>query len=121
MTNRGLAIYFYDERIRIAEKTFEDLRYPRYIHLFINEKEKQLYIRAAEARDNDTFRVSVTKRGGEYRYRISSKRFVKYLAAVVGVPFPSDSLWFEEGILLPDGKTVRIDLSHYNVTEYKAE
>jgi hypothetical protein len=121
MSNRGLAIYFYDERIRIAEKTFEDLRYPRYIHLFINEKEKQLYIRAAEMRDNDTFRVSVSKRGGEYRYRISSKRFVKYLAAVVGVPFPSDSLWFEEGTLLPDGKTVRIDLTHYNVTEYKAE
>ena len=120
MTNRGLAIYFYDERIRIAEKTFEDLNYPRYIHLFINEKEKQLFIRAAETRDNDTFRVSISKRGGEYRYRINSKSFVKYLATIIGVPFPSDSLWFKEGTLLPDGKTVRIDLSHYNVTEYKS-
>jgi len=120
MTNRGMAIYFHDERIRIFNKTIEDLGYPKYIHLFINETKKQLFIRRADSRDNDTFKVSYSKTGGEWRYRISSKWFVRYLADVIGVPFPSESLWFE-GTLLPDGITVAIDLNQYHVTEYKME
>ncbi len=118
MISRGLAIYFHDERIRIFNKTIEDLGYPKYIHLFINEADKQLFIRSSVKRDNDTFRVSYTELGNERRYRISSKWFVKYLASVIGVPFPSESLWFE-GNLLQDGETVLIDLSKYHITEYK--
>ena len=90
MTNRGLAIYFHDERIRIFNKTIEDLGYPKYIHIFIKEKEKQLFIRRSDTRDNDTFKISYSKLDGEWRYRINLRQFVNYLAGVIGVPFPSD-------------------------------
>ena len=118
MTNRGMAIYFHDERIRIFNKTIEDLGCPKYIHLFINEENGQLFIRRAEKRDNDTFRVTITKHRDSSRYRINSKSFVKYLAHVIGVAFPSDSLWFE-GRLLDDGMTVLINLRDFHISEYR--
>lgn len=120
MTNRGLAIYFHDERIRIFNKTIEDLGNPKYIHIYIKEKEKQLFIRRSDTRDNDTFRINYSKLDGEWRYRISSRQFVEYLAGVIGVPFPSESLWFD-GVLLQDGQTVFVDLAQYHVVEYKQE
>ena len=119
MDKRGLAIYFFDDTIRIFEKTMEELQFPKYIHLFIDRDKKLLYIKGSKARDNNTFRVSRRKESEEWRYRIYSKGFVKYLASLVGVPYPSDSLWYEEE-LLDDGNTVQVKLEEYHPIPYRA-
>lgn len=117
MTNKGITVYFFDERLRIFKEAMEFLKYPKYIHLLIDEKNKHLFIRRSETRDNDTFRVVTTQFGEERRYRISSKWFVKYLASLIGVEFPSNSLWFD-GYFMEDENTVLIDLNKYHVIEY---
>lgn len=118
MNNRGMAVYFYDERICLWKDTIEFLKNPKYIHLLIDEKNKHLFIRPAEKRDNDTFRIIYSQFDDDNRYRISSKRFVKYLAALIGVKFPSNSLWFE-GYFLEGEDTVLINLNHYHITDYR--
>ncbi len=120
MELQGIGIYFFDDRIRIFSKTMEDLKYPKYIHLLIMRKEKLLLIRGCEKRDNDTFKVMKRQDGGEWRYRISSKAFVIYLASLIGVPYPSDSLWLQEAIK-KDENTVLINLSNYQVLPYYSE
>ena len=118
MVKRGLAIYFFDDTIRIFEKTMEELQFPKYIHLFIDREKKLLYIKGSKARDNNTFRVSRRKESEEWRYRIYSKGFVKYLASLVGVAYPSDSLWFEEE-LMDGGNIVQVKLNEFHPIPYK--
>ena len=40
----GISTYFKGDRIRIRYKTIEELDYPEYIHLRINEEKKHLFI-----------------------------------------------------------------------------
>ena len=120
MEPQGLGIYFYDDRIRLFGKTMEDLGYPKYIHLLLMKEEKLLLIEGCDKRDNDTFKVSKRKDEGEWRYRISCKAFVKYLALLIGVPYPSESLWFQESIKR-DEKTVIINLNKYQVLPYYSQ
>lgn len=51
--NRGLGVYFFDDRIRISDRTMEELKNPKLIHLLLDRKQKHLYIRPSEKRDND--------------------------------------------------------------------
>lgn len=120
MVKKGLAIYFFDDTIHVFEKTMEELQYPKHIHIFINSEAKLLYVRSSLKRDNNTFKVNRKKENTEWRYRIFSKDFVKYLASLIGVHYPSNSIWLE-GILMEDGKTVQIDLSNYHVIPYRTE
>ena len=120
MINKAMAIYFYDERIRLCNEMMACLDYPKYIHILIDENNKHLFIKLAETRDNDTFRIVYSQFGTERRYRISSKWFVKRLAALIGVKFPSNSIWFE-GYYLEKNKSVFIDLKNFHITEYISE
>ena len=118
MINRGMAVYFYDERICLWKETIDYLNYPKYIHLLLDEKNKLLFIKPADKRDNDTFRIIYSQFDEDNRYRISSKQFVKKLASIIGVDFPSNSLWFE-GYYLKEEHSVLINLSRYHITEYR--
>ena len=120
MINRGIAIYFFDDRIRISDRTMEELGSPKYIHLLVNRKEKHLFIRASEKRDNDTFKVVRHKEHNGWCYRIYSKGFVKFLAYLIGVPYPSDSVWYDLK-MLDDGMTASVDLNKYHIIPYKDE
>ena len=100
-------------------KTVEDLDYPEYIHLKINEEKKHLFIERCDW-DMDAFRIlynQVTdgKKVKNKSCFIYAKSYLKYLAGVIGVPYDSPSLSFE-GQLMPDG-TVFIDLNQYKVIE----
>ena len=117
-TGNGISIYFYDERIRFRKGTVDEIGNPTYIHLYINEKKKQMFIQACEERDNDAFEITTEKNGGEWRLQIIAKAFVKYLATLIGVPFPSDSLYFPS-IPMGDDKTILIDLKDYQVIPYE--
>ena len=44
MMESGISTYFKNDRIRIRFKTIEDLDFPEYIHLRINEAKKYLFI-----------------------------------------------------------------------------
>lgn len=118
--NRGLGIYFFDDRIRFSEDTMNALKDPKYIHLLINRKEKHLYIRPSEKRDNDTFKVVRHEDRGGMTYRIYSKGFVKYLAYLIGVPYPFNSVWYDI-IMQEEGQTAFVDLKDYHITPYREE
>ena len=57
----NISTYFRNEKIRMRHKTIEDLSYPQYIHLRINEEKKHLFIERCE-RDMDAFSISVISR-----------------------------------------------------------
>lgn len=53
------------------------------------------------------------------RFYVNAKSLLDYLAKVIGVSRQSDSLRYI-GELLPDGKTVYIDLTHYEIIPYES-
>ena len=120
IVNRGLAIYFFDDRIRISDKTMEELNNPKYIHLLVNREEKQLYIRPSEKRYNDTLKVVRHKENGGWCYRIYSRGFLKFLAYLIGLPYPSDSVWYDLE-MQNDGKTALVNLNAYHIVPYRVE
>jgi len=119
MMESGISTYFKNDRIRIRFKTIEDLDFPEYIHLRINEAKKYLFIEKCD-RDMNAFHIIYTqvKDGKKVKTQscyINAKSFLKYMAGVIGVAEDSPSLRFR-GQLMPDG-TVFIDLGHYEIIE----
>lgn len=117
----GISVYFNGDKIRIRYKTIEELDYPEYIHLRINEEKKHLFIEKCE-RDMDAFRIEYQqvldgRKVKDPSCYIHAKNFLEHMAGVIGVPNDSPSLRFE-GLSMPDG-TVFIDLNRYEVIEYK--
>ena len=113
----GISTYFKGDRIRMRYKTIEDLKYPEYIHLRLNEEKKYLFLEKCE-RDMDAFRIEYRQATEGKKVRdpscyINAKYFLEYMAGVIGVAKNSPSLRFK-GQLLPDG-TVFVDLNHYEV------
>lgn len=201
----GISLYFRNDRINIRKRTIEVLNHPAYVHLFINEGKKQLFIQSS-TKNKDAFRVyykpeskkKASKETGnteltDYRavsqesqekicpdnlihednsstinhnsisanptansaqndlnrqdllelpekraqentddaeaatetvirperFYVNAKSLLDYLAKVIGVSRQSDSLRYV-GELLPDGKTVYIDLEQYEVIPYES-
>ena len=119
----GISAYFNDDKIRIRYKTIEDLDYPEYIHLRINEEKKHLFIEKCE-RDMDAFHIEYHQVPNGRKVKdpscyIHAKNFLEYMAGVIGVPKNSPSLRFE-GRPMPDG-TVFFDLRHYEVIKYRKD
>lgn len=117
----GISVYFNGDKIRIRYKTIEELDYPEYIHLRINEEKKHLFIEKC-GRDMDAFRIEYQqvldgRKVKDPSCYIHAKSFLEYMAGVIGVSKDSPSLRFE-GRPMPDG-TVFIDLNRYEVIEYK--
>lgn len=114
----GITIYFRRSTIHIRKKTLLDIGYPEYIHLLLNEKEKQMFIQRCE-RDRDAFKINyvMDRDGINKRFYISDKPFLKYLALLIGISKDSESLLYA-GTLLEDGKTVFVDLMKYQVIPY---
>lgn len=115
MNDSGITLLFRNERIYFAKSALINIGKPEYIHLLINEKDKQLFIQGCE-KDKDSFVIGY----GYKSWCVYSKLLLKYLAHVVGVPFPSDTLNFS-GTVLEDKKTVFVDLKKYTVVEYDGE
>jgi len=113
----GVSLYFRDNRIHIRRKTIYDLGKPKYVHLLINEREKQMFIQSCE-KDKDAFCLNYSAVDDDAeRCYVNAKALLQYLASVIGVAYPSDSLWFA-GTMLDDGKTVFIDMSSYQTIPY---
>ena len=115
MHETGISAYFRGDRIRIMFKTFEDLGHPEYIHLRLNAQKKHLFVEKCEWNKN-SFRLEYD--GDRIKYKscyIHTKRFLRYMAAVIGVPADSPTLRFK-GQLLPDGR-VFVDLNEYKVVK----
>lgn len=204
MNECGISLYFRNDRINIRKRTIEVLNHPAYVHLFINEGKKQLFIQSS-TKNKDAFRVyykpgskkKTSKETGKTeltdnrsgcqescekicadnlihgdnsstikhnnisanpitnsaekvmneqdlldvpekptqentdvaeasmetvirpeRFYVNAKSLLDYLAKVIGVSRQSDSLRYV-GELLPDGKTVYIDLTRYEVIPYE--
>ena len=120
ISDPGLTLYFHSDRLRLRYQTILDLQYPQYIHLRINRSKKQMFIQRCE-KDMDAFRVIYRKRNSEkdtgikeQSCHINDRKLLQFLAQVIGVPEDSPSLRFH-GRLLPDGETIYIDLSRYEV------
>lgn len=116
----GISVYFTQDRIRMRYKTLEDLEYPEYIHLRINEEKKHLFIEKCE-RDMDAFRIEYSKQldGKKVKSKscyIHAKKYLEYMAAVIGVPKDSPSLRFAGKPM--QGGIVFFDLNNYEVVEY---
>ena len=115
----GISTYFRDDKIRIRYRTIEELSYPEYIHLKINEDKKHLFIEKCD-RDMDAFRIRYVQSHDGKKVRepacyIHARNFLEYMADVIGVPSDSPSLRFY-GRLLSDG-TVFVDINYYEVIE----
>ena len=113
ISDPGLTLYFHSDRLRLRYQTILDLQYPQYIHLRINRSKKQMFIQRCE-KDMDAFRVIYRKRNSEKSCHINDRKLLQFLAQVIEVPEDSPSLRFH-GRLLPDGETIYIDLSRYEV------
>lgn len=184
----GISLYFRNNRIHIRKGTIEVLNHPAYVHLFINEGKKQMFIQSCE-KNKDAFRVYY-KAGVERteesleentvlhadnnepeiscekskkdslnngknsstieinpvmdktensnlssdsskersvgpkeiavrpeRFYINAKSLLDYLSKIIGVDRQSESLRYY-GELLPDGKTLYVDLTKYEVIPY---
>ena len=115
----GISMYFWDHRISIRKQALLDLGNPQYIHLLINKSKKYLFIQRCEERDNDTFPIQYPEDTEEIdRYYINAKNLMEYLARLIGVPFPSNSLRFN-GKIMDDGITLFVDLNEYQVIPYE--
>lgn len=115
----GISMYFWDHRISIRKQALLDLGNPQYIHLLINKSKKHLFIQRCEERDNDTFPIQYCEDTEEIdRYYINAKNLMEYLARLIGVPFPSNSLRFN-GKIMDDGITLFVDLNEYQVIPYE--
>jgi hypothetical protein len=115
----GISTYFNQDRIRLRFKTIEELDYPEYIHIRINEKKKHLFIEKCE-RDIDAFHIRYGqaidgKKVNDLSCYIYAKNFLEYMARVIGVPENSPSLRFR-GYSLTN-RTVFVDLNRYEVIE----
>ena len=113
----GITVNFSNNEINIRTKTLKDLRSPRFVHIFINEKERQLLIRRCEERDNDAFPIDYAAVEIDKKCRFKAKPLVIYLASVIGLPYPAQTLRFC-GNLLEDGDTVLIDLDDHQFLPY---
>jgi len=113
----GITVNFSSNEINIRTKTLKDLRSPRFVHIFINEKERHLLIRRCEERDNDAFPIDYAAVEIDKKCRFKAKPLVIYLASVIGLPYPSKTLRFY-GNLLEDGDTVLIDLDDHQFLPY---
>ena len=184
----GISLYFRNNRIHIRKGTIEVLNHPAYVHLFINEGKKQMFIQSCE-KNKDAFRVyykagverteesfeentvlhadndepeiscekskkdslnngknsstidinpvmdktentnlsSVSSKKRSVgpkeiavrpeRFYINAKSLLDYLSKIIGVDRQSESLRYY-GKLLPDGKTLYVDLTQYEVIPY---
>jgi hypothetical protein len=113
----GITVNFSNNEINIRTKTLKDLRSPRFVHIFINEKERHLLIRRCEERDNDAFPIDYAAVEIDKKCRFKAKPLVIYLASVIGLPYPSKTLRFY-GNLMEDGDTVLIDLDDHQFLPY---
>jgi len=113
----GITVNFSNNEINIRIKTLKDLRSPRFVHIFINEKERHLLIRRCEERDNDAFPIDYAAVEIDKKCRFKAKPLVIYLASVIGLPYPAQTLRFC-GNLLEDGDTVLIDLDDHQFLPY---
>ena len=184
----GISLYFRNNRIHIRKETIEVLNHPAYVHLFINEGKKQMFIQSCEKNkdafrvyykagverteesfeentvlhaDNDEPEISCEKSKKDSlnngknsstmdinpvmdktensnlssdsskersvgpkdiavwpeRFYINAKSLLDYLSKIIGVDRQSESLRYY-GELLPDGKTLYVDLTQYEVIPY---
>lgn len=184
----GISLYFRNNRIHIRKGTIELLNHPAYVHLFINEGKKQMFIQSCEKNkdafrvyykarverteesfeentvlhaDNDEPEISCEKSKKDSlnngknsstieinpvmdktensnlssdsskkrsvgpkeiavrpeRFYINAKSLLDYLSKIIGVDRQSESLRYY-GELLPDGKTLYVDLTQYEVIPY---
>ncbi len=113
----GITVNFHNNEINIRIRTLKELRSPRFVHILINAKERHLYIQRCEERDNDAFPIDYTAVETDRKCRFKAKPLVIYLASIIGVPYPSQSLRFC-GRLLEDGDTVLIDLDDHQILSY---
>ena len=113
----GITVNFSNNEINIRIKTLKDLRSPRFVHIFINEKERHLLIRRCEERDNDAFPIDYAAVEIDKKCRFKAKPLVIYLASVIGLPYPAQTLRFC-GNLLEDGDTILIDLDDHQFLPY---
>lgn len=113
----GITVNFSSNEINIRIKTLKDLRSPRFVHIFINEKERHLLIRRCEERDNDAFPIDYAAVEIDNKCRFKAKPLVIYLANVIGLPYPAQTLRFC-GNLLEDSDTVLIDLDDHQFLPY---
>ena len=84
----GISVYFNGDKIRIRYKTIEELDYPEYIHLRINEEKKHLFIEKCE-RDMDAFRIEYQqvldgRKVKDPSCYIHAKNFLEYIQKVKG-------------------------------------
>ena len=114
-----ITMSFYDDRIHIWKQTIEFMEKPKYLKLYVDEKHKWFFIQVQEKKDSNTFKIYYTVEDVLLgRCHIIAKRLMKYLASVIGVAYPSDSLKFT-GKLMNDN-TLFFDLSCYDVIPYSA-
>ena len=111
----GVSIYFRDDAINVKRLSLMDIGTPKYIHLLLDKNKKLLYIQACE-KDKNAFLIQ--KSDMDKRFMIICKRFVRYLASVIGVKYDtSNSLKFQDCVQI-DAFTLRIDLRHYEEVQY---
>lgn len=117
-TETGISMYFWDNRISIWKKTLLKLGNPQYIHLRINQSKKHLFIQRCEERDNDAFPIKCSDDLDEMEHcYINAKNLMQYLANLIDVPYPSNSLRFD-GRIMEDEITLFVDLNSYQEIPY---
>lgn len=117
----GVSMYFRDNRIHVRKGTIAELGNPRYVHLHVNEKKKQLFIQPCE-KDKDSFRIYYKADEGSneenpMRCYLNAKRILDYLSRLIGVDRYSESLRFD-GELMEEDNVLFIDLTSYKVIPY---
>src|SRR5690554_6328835 len=90
----GITVNFSSNEINIRTKTLKDLRSFWFVHIFINEKERNLLIRRCEERDDDAFPIDYAAVEIDKKCRFKAKPLVIYLASVIGLPYPAKTLRF---------------------------
>lgn len=106
----GMSLYFRKNCIRFRNGAISELGNPKFIHLFIDSRDKIMYIRFCN-KDKNAFKLYYREGKGEEKFYLYAKILMQYLATVIGVAPDSVSLRFS-GVML-DEQTVMIALDEY--------
>lgn len=106
----GMSLYFQKNCIRFRNGAISELGNPEYIHLFIDSRDKIMYIQSCN-KDKNAFKLYYREDKGEEKFYLYAKILMQYLATVIGVAPDSVSLRFS-GVML-DEQTVMIALDEY--------
>ena len=117
MSVLNLGFYFQKKEVYIGKWTMEALGMPEYLQIFVNEKDKCLFLKGCEKDlDAAAIKINYKKREGVQYYHFISTKFLRWMAELLGMRMNSESISFS-GQFVDGEDMVYFDLMKYRIVQ----